>query len=155
MPEQLPILQRREIEARVLAPVYRILERELGPDKAKSVLSEAIEADAVAAGQALAEGVPPAQRLRAFIAAQSLWTAGDALVEEVHTATDTDFEFTVTRCAYAELYERLGIRDLGYILSCHRDASFIKGVDPEIEFSREGTIMLGEPACHFRYRLAR
>ncbi|MDR1710679.1 MAG: L-2-amino-thiazoline-4-carboxylic acid hydrolase [Propionibacteriaceae bacterium] len=150
---EIPILQRREIEARVLAPVYEIMVREFGEERAKAVLTEAIEKDAMRAGAAVSAGVAPDKTLRAFIDVQPLWTAGGALEEDVQVATDEEYSYVVTRCAYAELYTRLGIRDLGEILSCHRDAAFIKGVDPAIEFERDSTIMSGDATCVFRYRL--
>ena len=41
--------------------------------------------------------------------------------------TDVAFSFNVTRCRYAELYKKLGIRELGFALSCARDFALIKG----------------------------
>jgi hypothetical protein len=154
-PADIGILRRREIEALVLARVYAVMARELGVDQARSILMEAVEQDAVAAGARLAEGVPPDQRLRAFIAVQDQWTADDALDQEVVVATDTAFSYIVHRCAYAELYRRLGLAELGPILSCSRDAAFIRGVDPRIQLDRPSTIMEGADRCVFHYRLPR
>lgn len=55
-------------------------------------------------------------------------------------------------CGYAKMYERLGIQDLGYLLSCSRDASFMDGFNPEIELIRTQTIMEGAEYCDFRYK---
>jgi predicted nucleic-acid-binding Zn-ribbon protein len=151
--DTVPILVRREIEARILAPVFALMERDFGREKAEAILAEAVEADAVAAGRRVAEGVPKDKTLRAFIAVQPLWTAGGALDQVITAESDSEYAYTVTRCAYAEMYDRLGLKDLGEILSCRRDAKFIQGVDPAIEFERTSTIMAGDSECRFSYRL--
>ena len=61
--------------------------------------------------------------------------------------------FDVARCRLAELYEGLGVKDLGYFLSCCRDETFIAGFNPSIELARKQTIMQGAPVCGFRFAL--
>ena len=51
------------------------------------------------------------------------------------------------------MYRRLGLADLGPLLSCNRDGSMIEGFDPDIEFRRTQTIMQGATHCDFRYRV--
>ena len=80
------------------------------------------------------------------------WKAGGALELTVLRDDDTEFEFDVTRCRFAELYHRLGIADLGPLLSCNRDGAMIEGFNPDIEFRRTQTIMQGAGHCDFRYR---
>ena len=48
--DQLGILQRRRIEANIIAPIYRIMCRELGQQKAAEIVHEAISEDARKAG---------------------------------------------------------------------------------------------------------
>ncbi|MBW7885953.1 MAG: L-2-amino-thiazoline-4-carboxylic acid hydrolase, partial [Caldilineaceae bacterium] len=69
----------------------------------------------------------------------------------VHQSDDA-FSFNVTRCRYAELYQALGIPELGAVMSCNRDWSLIQGFNPDIELERMQTIMQGAPYCDFRYR---
>lgn len=64
----------------------------------------------------------------------------------------TAFDFDVTRCRFAEMYTRLGLADLGGLLSCNRDAAMIEGFNPGIAFTRTQTIMEGAACCNFRYR---
>jgi len=59
--------------------------------------------------------------------------------------------FNVTRCRYAEMYEELGMRDIGGILSCGRDGEFCRGYAPDVELTRTRTIMEGASHCDFRY----
>lgn len=152
---EIGILRRREIEARILAPVYRILVRELGKERAREILTEAIIADARAQGsrfaqQAAETGEGPS--LRTFIDIQDLWTRDDALrTETLHESPDR-YDYDVTRCRYAEMYRELGLEEIGDILSCTRDFEFIHGYLPDVTLEREQTIMLGAPRCTFRYR---
>jgi hypothetical protein len=67
--------------------------------------------------------------------------------------TEDVFSFNVTRCRYAELYEKLGIRELGSALSCARDYALIEGFNPDVSLKRTQTIMEGAPHCDFRYGL--
>ena len=61
-------------------------------------------------------------------------------------------EFNVTRCRYAEMYRRLGLAEVGPVLSCNRDGSMIEGFNPSVEFRRTQTLMEGAAYCDFRYR---
>ena len=42
--DDMPILRRRRIEAGIVAPIYRVMERELGTERAREILREAIAA---------------------------------------------------------------------------------------------------------------
>jgi hypothetical protein len=61
--------------------------------------------------------------------------------------------FNVTRCEYAEMYRRLGIPELGKILSCGRDFALIEGFNSQIRLARTQTIMEGTSHCDFRYEM--
>ena len=80
------------------------------------------------------------------------WRDGGALELDVLRDDDEAFEFNVTRCRYAEMYRRLGLADLGPILSCSRDGTMIEGFNPAIAFERTQTLMEGATHCDFRYR---
>ncbi|MBK9343276.1 MAG: L-2-amino-thiazoline-4-carboxylic acid hydrolase [Dehalococcoidia bacterium] len=64
---------------------------------------------------------------------------------------DARFGFNVTRCKFMEMYEELGARDLGYLLSCNRDFAMFEGMAPDVSFERTQTRMEGAPFCDFRY----
>ena len=65
--------------------------------------------------------------------------------------SDRKLSFDVTRCAYAEMYERLGLKEFGPCLSCRRDGSFAEGFNPSLKLKRTQTIMEGAPFCDFRF----
>jgi hypothetical protein len=65
---------------------------------------------------------------------------------------ETHFGFNVTRCKFVEMYEEMGARDLGFLLSCNRDFAMFEGMAPELAFERTQTRMQGAAFCDFRYR---
>ncbi|THF67222.1 2-amino-thiazoline-4-carboxylic acid hydrolase [Pseudothauera nasutitermitis] len=151
IPADLGILVRRRIEAEIIKPIYDILERELGEERAGAIIDEAVTAAAVRAAGEMAAREPAGGTLQGFIAIQPLWTRDGALEVEVRKQDARRFDFDVTRCRYAEMYRALGLGKIGHLLSCNRDAAFIAGFAPEVKFSRTQTIMQGAPHCDFRY----
>lgn len=51
------------------------------------------------------------------------------------------------------MYEEMGLRNIGHLLSCRRDADFCKEYNAEIKFERNQTIMKGTTHCNFRLKL--
>jgi hypothetical protein len=145
----LPLLQQREIEAGVIAPLFRAFAAEVGAERAREIVGAVIRDLAKRAGcAATAHGNDIAQLKRVV----EKWTEAGALELTVRRDDADAFEFDVTRCRFAEMYARLGLADLGALLSCARDAAMIDGFNPDIAFARTQTIMGGAPHCDFRYR---
>jgi len=143
------LLKRREIEARIVAPLLARLAAEYG-DGVYDVARDVIVDVARTQGAALAQQVGD-QSLPAFARGLAAWSADGALESEVVELTDTTFAFDVSRCRYAEMYGALGMEELGAMLSCNRDGSLIEGFNPNIEFTRTQTIMGGATHCDFRF----
>lgn len=154
--ERLPVtlLQRRGIEAEVLVPFIRRLERELGPERAHDLARETITEIARAQGEAVAQALGRTD-LDGFGEVRDSWggAGGDLTIEAVRHDAD-HLDFNVTRCRFAELYERLGARDLGFVLSCGRDFSLSEGYSNRLHLVRTQTIMQGAAFCDFRYTYA-
>jgi predicted ArsR family transcriptional regulator len=144
------VLTRREIEARILAPVIDALGLEFGRDRVVEIVRGVIVELAREQGRAMAEARQDVT-LTSFAATLEPWTRDQALAMEVREATDEHLAFDVTRCRYAEMYRALGIPELGAALSCNRDAALIEGFNPEVRFTRTQTIMAGASHCDFRY----
>ena len=70
---------------------------------------------------------------------------------EVLEETDDTLVFNVSRCKYAEVYEKDDMQDLGLCLSCNRDFPFTKGFNPDFKLIRSKTIMEGADVCDFRF----
>ncbi|WP_448953750.1 L-2-amino-thiazoline-4-carboxylic acid hydrolase [Labrys neptuniae] len=152
MAGEIGILARRRIEAGIIAPIYEEMREHLGEETAQSILDAAIRKAAIAAGRNFAAKTPGGTDLRSFQDLQALWTQDDALEIEVLKATDTEFDYDVHRCRYAESYKQMGLGAIGHLLSCNRDGVFCTGYDPRITLERKQTIMDGASHCTFRYR---
>ena len=153
MTEPLPILVQRRIEAAFAKEVFAEMRAELGEEAAKRILAAAVIRMARQAAAEIAKEAPDGPSLAHFQAIQPRWTAEDALRIEVLRATETAFDFNVTRCRYAEMYRAMGLAELGAVLSCNRDGAFSEGYDPRLRLTRTQTIMGGADHCDFRYRM--
>jgi predicted ArsR family transcriptional regulator len=150
-----PLLERRRIEAEFAKGVLETLTAEIGRDRAVAVLTKAIESMAEKAGAAFAAEDSAPRDLRKFARMLPRWQANDALAVSIGQQDADRLEFDVTRCAFADMYREMGLGDLGFVLSCNRDAGFSKGFNKEIELTRTQTIMNGATHCDFRFRLPR
>lgn len=153
-PANLGILAQRKIEAAIIAPIYESMVTEIGKERAQAIIDAAISKAAFAAAEAFAANTEGGTNLRSFQALQHLWTRDDALEIEVIEASDTVFDYNVTRCRYAETYRAMGLGEIGHLLSCNRDSVFCQGYDPRIKLERTQTIMQGASHCDFRYTFA-
>lgn len=151
--DELPTLTKRKIQAEVIGPIYAEMAETLGEERAQAILDAAIRKAAVAEGRHFAGLAPGGVTSMAdFIRLYDLWTHDGALEIEVLDASDTSFDFDVTRCRYAEAYREMGLGGIGHLLSCNRDGTFCTGYDPNITLDRKDTIMAGAKRCTFRYR---
>jgi predicted ArsR family transcriptional regulator len=148
---EIGVLKRREIEARILMPVLDALGEEFGRDRVFQVARRVIVDVAREQGRQLAERVG-GNSLAHFAGALEDWKKGDAYRMDVLRQDDERFDFNVTRCRYAEMYRALGIPEIGALLSCNRDFALIDGFNPAVELERTQTIMEGATHCDFRFR---
>jgi len=148
---EIGVLKRREIEARILMPVLQALGDEFGRNRVFEVARRVIVEVAQEQGRQLAERMG-GNSLTHFAAALDDWKKGDAYRMDVLRQDDERFEFNVTRCRYAEMYRALGIPEVGALLSCNRDFALIEGFNPDVGLERTQTIMQGATHCDFRFR---
>lgn len=148
--QELGVLKRREVEARILAPIVKALGDRFGRDEVVEVVKKEIIEMASAQGSALAETLGGCGSEQ-FVESLVYWTKDDALKLEVLKHTEEELHFNVKRCRYAEMYRSLGIPELGAVFSCNRDFALIDGFNPEATLKRTQTIMEGATHCDFRY----
>jgi len=149
----LPILDRRRIEAMILKHVYDVITARSCQEEAEAVIGEACSRSAIEQGKELAAQLDHAPDLTDFKAIMPNWTKEDALQIEPLEMTAEKMDFNVVRCRYAEMYREMGLGDIGHLLSCNRDGDFCIGYNPDIELTRTQTIMKGASHCDFRYRM--
>ncbi|HZP37540.1 MAG TPA: L-2-amino-thiazoline-4-carboxylic acid hydrolase [Methylomirabilota bacterium] len=149
---EIGVLKRREIEARILMPVLSALGEEFGRERVFEIARKVIVEVAREQGKALAERMG-GDSLGQFAAALEDWKKGDAYRMDVLEQTEEKFSFNVTRCRYAEMYRALGIPEVGALLSCNRDFSLVEGFNPDVQLTRTQTVMEGASHCDFRFVL--
>jgi L-2-amino-thiazoline-4-carboxylic acid hydrolase len=148
----LPLLEQREIEARIVGPLLRAFAAEMGQERTLEIVGQVIRELARESGRELAHALGECT-LEAFARTLGRWSQNDALQFEVLEQTPEKLSFNVTRCRYAEMYRALGLSDLGGSLSCQRDFALAQGFNPAIQLERTQTIMEGASHCDFRFRL--
>jgi L-2-amino-thiazoline-4-carboxylic acid hydrolase-like protein len=146
------ILLRREIEARMVGPLYQAFAKEFGEEKTLAIVKETIVKLAMESGEDLSRWVE-GNDLAAFEKGLELWTRDNALEIEILDRSETRLSFNVTRCRYAEMYKETEIPELGKVLSCARDFAMVEGFNPGIRLTRTQTIMEGADFCDFRYQV--
>ncbi len=146
------VLTRREIEARLLAPLLEAFSEEFGRQRVLEITRQTIIRIAREQGTSLAQSMG-GNSLAHFADTLEAWKKDDAMQIEVLEQSEGRFAFDVTRCRYAEMYNALGIPELGGLLSCNRDHALIEGFNPQVQLTRTQTIMEGAPSCDFRYTI--
>jgi hypothetical protein len=147
---QMSLLQRREIEAQIAVPLVKAFMAEFGRERTLKAVERVIKKLARRKGAEMAK-VAGGNGLKHFVkAVLPVWCEGGALEVEVLEATDRRCSFNVTRCKYAEMYERLGLEEFGLLFSCSRDFAFIGGFNRNLKLKRTQTIMEGARFCDFR-----
>lgn len=147
------VLKRREVEARIVAPLIERFAQEFGEERVIELAREIVINVARDQGAVLAEAMG-GNGLTEFANSMTNWTKGGALEIEVREQTETTFAFDVVGCRYADMYRELDIAELGALLSCNRDGTLVQGFNPDIKFERTQTIMGGADHCDFRYSLS-
>lgn len=146
-------LVRREIQTPLAACLMRGFIDAMGYEQAMQAASAAIQRDGMMAGRMMAEkygGNSLADLLRVI---REMWAEEGALEFFILEETEHRLSLNVTRCRYAELYDRLGVQEFGYCLSCNRDEPFTRGFNPRMRLLRTQTIMQGADFCDFRFVL--
>jgi fumarate reductase iron-sulfur subunit len=144
-------LVRREIQTPVAACLLQGFVEALGYEQAMQIAASAIQADGMKTGKLMAERYGGNSMTELLRMVREVWAEEDALEFDILEETEQMLSFNVTRCRYAELYERLGVKEFGYCLSCNRDEPLTKGFNPRMRLVRTQTIMEGADFCDFRF----
>ncbi len=143
----------REIQAPLIAALIKGFAKEVGEERAHTIAASVISQDAVESGKTLAEKFNGNSLKDLCRIVEEVWAEdGTMQIENLHINKNV-LNFDVTHCGYAEMYKRLGIAELGVLLSCNRDFVFMEGFNPAIQLARTQTIMEGAACCDFRYTL--
>ena len=145
----------REAQAPLVSALIRGFTEAMGEDEARAVAEDVIREDAIRSGRSLAEAYSDNSLETLLRIGREVWAADGTMETASVELTRERLDFDVTECGYARMYERMGLREHGCLLSCSRDFPFMEGFNPNIELRRTQTIMEGANHCDFRYRKRR
>ena len=144
-----PLIDRVKIQAEVLVPLIKGLEREMGKERARELVRSTL-ADhyrAMAAELAATRG-----SLGAMQAMGEISSGGNAIDIDYKEMSIEQMAFDVTGCRYAQFFQQIGEPELGFLLVCSGDLPMADAI-PGVELERTQTIMQGADFCDFRYRV--
>ncbi len=147
------LIDQRKIEAEIAEPLINGFALEMGKEKAFEIAGKVIRDLAKKAGRDVSKALG-ADDMAAFAGVvKDMWAKNNALEIKFLEQTPEKLAFDVIRCRYYEQYEKMGITDYGFCLSCNRDGAFCRGFNPRIIMKRTTTLMQGGPCCDFRFFL--
>lgn len=144
--DEMPIILRREVEARILKPFLEAMEKELGEEKTKEIVVDIIQKESRKAGKRAGE-FNKNNELEAIPEIMRFHEAGGALTAENTFPDNRSCLCKTLECEYVGMYERLGMKKWGPLLSCLRDQGFFEGINPNFRFERTQTLMSGGTCC--------
>lgn len=149
----IPLIQRRRLEAETLAAVYNEMLRLQGERAALDLITRTVSAMGFNAGRAYAAQAPNGPSMEHFRTMLDVWQRGGALDIRNIRGGGRLLAFEVHGCAYVDLYRSMDLPPpLVPVLSCLRDAPFVRGYSPKLEFSRCKTIGEGGDYCDFQFQ---
>jgi hypothetical protein len=147
--DELTLLERRKIEAKVLIPMVQAFQRAIGKERANEIAREAILEFARASGAGWAGQF--GNDLAGLEEVVDVWAAGGSLEFADRKRSSDSLSFNVTRCRYAEFFQSLGLAELGFLFHCNRDFAVLETFSPDVSLTRTQTIMQGATHCDFRF----
>jgi hypothetical protein len=147
-----PVIEQAKIQARVLVPIVKTLQDELGTERAHTLVRKALGDLYRRYGEEFWRSKTGTDLGQRMASAFGTFARGEALEYRVLEQSHDAFEIDVQRCRYAEFYKELGEPELGFLLVCSADFLFSEGFGGDIELTRTQTIMQGASHCDFRYR---
>jgi hypothetical protein len=149
----IPVIEQVKIQARVLVPLVKALQAELGEERANTIVRTALGDIYRQLGERFWRAKGEGGLGNTMAAAFDRFGAGDALDYDVMKSSPEAFEVNVTGCRYAQFYKEMGVPELGFLLVCSSDFPMVEGFGPDVTLTRTQTIMQGAPHCDFRYAL--
>jgi hypothetical protein len=142
-------LETKYVEERVA--ILRHLRKIYGP----TVIEEARKAKAEVICQRVKRCLPePADMERIYQFVFKEFEGVSEVIEyEIVERSPTFMKVKVTKCWWADLYQRLGAEDIGYELVCGMDFDWAPYLNPNLKFTRTKTLMQGDDYCDHTYEL--
>jgi hypothetical protein len=149
----IPLIEQAKIQARVLVPLVKALQAELGEQKANTIVRKVLAGLYRQYGDKWWRRQGGNDLGHTMTAAFEQYAQGDALDYDVLKKTSDGFDINVTRCRYAKFFQEVGAPELGFLLVCSADFAMAEGFGAGVRLTRTQTIMQGAGHCDFRYAL--
>jgi hypothetical protein len=149
----IPLIEQIKIQVRVLVPLVKALQAELGEARAHALVRDALGDLYRRYGETLWRTEGPRGLGEKVASTFETFAAGRALDYDVVKKSPEAFEVNITGCRYAEFYRKIGAPELGFLLVCSADFQMAEGFGAPVQLTRTQTIMQGAGHCDFRYRL--
>jgi hypothetical protein len=138
------ILDAIKIQAKVVIPIVKALETELGKARAHQIV-----------GDAIAGAYVDYRQRRGFEADIHPGVEVDGpsfpVQKTVVENTDNIYGHDITDCAFAEYFNTIGEPEIGTLMTCGVDYAAEALMRPTWAFERTQTRMQGAPHCDFRW----
>lgn len=143
------ILDATKIQARIVIPIVKALEIELGKQRAHEIVGRAIAGSYVAFREKLGFELNEHPRDEG----EGVGNKPQFPVErEVVEDTDASFAHNITGCAFADYFRAIGEPEIGALMTCGVDFAAEERIRPDWRFERTQTRMEGAEFCDFRWR---
>ena len=151
----IPVIEQAKIQAQVLVPLIKVLQTELGEERANALVRSALGDLYRRYGEEFWRAKREDNLGNIMASAFAQFARGDAIDYRVREQSHDAYDIDVTGCRYAQFYSELGEPDLGFLLVCSADFWMTEGFGPDIKLTRTQTIMQGANHCDFRYKRQR
>jgi L-2-amino-thiazoline-4-carboxylic acid hydrolase len=132
-----------KIPARVLVPLIKVLQAELGEERANSLARQALGGMYRSLGEKWWRARHSDNLGQNMASAFEMYAAEHALEYTVKEQSQDAFHMNVTECRHAQFFKELGAPELGFLLVCSSDFHMAEGFGPDIELQCTQTIMRG------------
>jgi predicted hydrocarbon binding protein len=134
-----------KIQSRVVIPIIRELEKEIGKERAHALI-----------GRAIANAYVDYRELKGFEEnshprMEQEFDNGFPVEREVIDDTEETYGYNITGCEFAEYFRSIGEPEIGALMTCGVDYAAEELIRPEWDFERTQTRMQGAPHCDFRW----
>jgi L-2-amino-thiazoline-4-carboxylic acid hydrolase-like protein len=151
----IPLLEQIKIQAKVLVPLIKSMQGEMGTERANALVRSALGDLYRRYGEEFWQSQTENDLGKAVVSAFATYARENALDYAVAKQSQDGCEIDVRGCRYAEFYKALGEPELGFLLVCSADFAMAEGFGSDIELTRTQTIMQGASHCDFRYKRSR
>lgn len=151
----IPVIEQAKIQAQVLVPLIKVLQTELGEERANALVRSALGDLYRRYGEEFWRAKREDNLGNIMASAFAQFARGDAIDYRVREQSHDAYDIDVIGCRYAQFYSELGEPDLGFLLVCSADFWMTEGFGPDIKLTRTQTIMQGASHCDFRYKRQR